>query len=90
METFIFTPKGVCSRKMIFELEGDVIQSLKVEGGCNGNLKGIAALAKGKHIQEVIDALDGIPCGLKNTSCPDQIAQGLKTYLTTLTSQHQS
>lgn len=81
METFEFTPKGVCSRKMIFQLEGDVIQSLEVVGGCNGNLKGIGALVKGRHIQEVIDALDGIQCGLKNTSCPDQIAQGLKEYI---------
>ena len=53
---------------------------LSVEGGCNGNLKGIGALVKGRKIQEVIDALDGIQCGFKNTSCPDQIAQALKAY----------
>lgn len=80
METYEFTPKGVCSRKMTFEIEGDTIQSLVVEGGCNGNLKGIGALLKGRKIQEVIEALDGIQCGFKNTSCPDQIAQALKQY----------
>lgn len=81
MEKFEFTPKGVCSRKMIFEIEGDTIQSLEVVGGCNGNLKGISSLVKGRKIQEVVDALDGIQCGMKQTSCPDQIAQGLKEYL---------
>ena len=80
METYVFTPKGVCSRKMTFEIEGDTIQSLSVEGGCNGNLKGISALVKGKKIQDVIQALDGIKCGFKDTSCPDQIAQALKAY----------
>lgn len=81
MSTFEFTPKGVCSKKMIFEMDGDVIQSLSVIGGCNGNLKGIAALVKGKKAQEIIDCLDGVECGIKGTSCPDQIAQGLKEYL---------
>jgi len=66
---------------MIFELDGDTIESLQVEGGCNGNLKGIAALVKGKKIQEVIDTLEGIECGFKPTSCPDQIAKALKQYL---------
>lgn len=76
-----FHPRGVCSRNMIFELNEDTIESLQVEGGCNGNLKGIAALVKGKKIQEVIDTLEGIECGFKPTSCPDQIAKALKQYL---------
>lgn len=76
-----YRPRGVCSRRMIFELNGDTIESLRVEGGCNGNLKGIAALVKGKKIQEVIDTLEGIECGFKPTSCPDQIAKALKEYL---------
>jgi uncharacterized protein (TIGR03905 family) len=78
---FEFRPRGVCSRRMIFELEGDTIVSLQVEGGCNGNLKGISALIKGKKIPEVIGALEGIECGMKPTSCPDQIAQALKQYM---------
>lgn len=80
-ETFIFRPKGVCSRQMIIELEDNKITNLTVIGGCDGNLKGIGALVKGKEVQEVIDALEGITCGRKDTSCPDQIAQGLKEFL---------
>lgn len=80
MSTFEYTPKGVCSRKMIFELDGDTIQSLEVIGGCNGNLKGISSLVKGQKIDDVIARLDGITCGPKTTSCPDQIAQALKAY----------
>ncbi len=75
-----YTPKGVCSRKMIFELDGDKVESMQVVGGCNGNLKGIAALVKGRNIDEVIQALNGIQCGMKNTSCPDQIAHALAAY----------
>lgn len=80
MSTFEYTPKGVCSRKMVFELDGDTIQSLEVIGGCNGNLKGISSLVKGQKIDDVIERLDGITCGPKTTSCPDQIAQALKAY----------
>ena len=79
--TYTYIPKGVCSRKMTFDLNADgVIESLSVEGGCNGNLKGISALVKCQKIDDVIAALDGIHCGNKPTSCPDQIAQGLKQY----------
>jgi uncharacterized protein (TIGR03905 family) len=80
MAQYEFSPKGTCSTKMIFEMDGDTIQDLKVIGGCNGNLKGIAALIRGRKKDEVIAALDGIRCGFKNTSCPDQIAQALKAY----------
>jgi uncharacterized protein (TIGR03905 family) len=80
-EHFEYTPKGVCSRKMIFDLNGDTIESMHVIGGCNGNLQGISSLVKGKKINEVIQALDGIHCGSKPTSCPDQIANALKEYL---------
>ena len=80
MSTFEYTPKGVCSRKMIFDLDGDVINSVEVIGGCNGNLKGIASLLKGQNVNEIIRRLDGITCGPKSTSCPDQIAQALKAY----------
>ena len=80
MSTFEYTPKGVCSRKMIFDLDGDVINSVEVIGGCNGNLKGIASLLKGQNVNEIISRLEGITCGPKSTSCPDQIAQALKAY----------
>lgn len=81
MSEFIYRPKGTCSREMHIQYEGDTITGLQVIGGCNGNLKGIAALVKGKKIDEVILALDGIKCGMKNTSCPDQLAQALKQIL---------
>ena len=80
MSTFEYTPKGVCSRKMIFDLDGDIIRSVEVIGGCNGNLKGISSLLKGQNVNEIISRLEGITCGPKATSCPDQIAQALKAY----------
>ena len=78
--TFTYIPKGVCSRKLTFEINNDVIESLSVEGGCNGNLKGISSLVKGRRVDEVIDSLEGIHCGAKPTSCPDQIAMALKQF----------
>ena len=80
MSTFEYTPKGVCSRKMIFDLDGDIIRSVEVIGGCNGNLKGISSLLKGQNVNEIVSRLEGITCGPKSTSCPDQIAQALKAY----------
>ncbi len=79
-EHFTFQPRGVCSSRMDFELSGDTIESLKVTGGCNGNLKGIASLLQGMKIDDVIERLDGVQCGMKGTSCPDQIARALKRY----------
>ena len=73
-----YIPKGVCSRSFTIQVEDGVIQSLEVTGGCNGNLKGLSALLKGMDVQEAIGRLEGIRCGGKPTSCPDQIAQALK------------
>lgn len=81
-ETYKYKPTGVCSTEMIFELEDGVIEKLEVINGCNGNLKGISALVRGQMIEDVIDRLDGITCRSKPTSCPDQIAQALKSYMT--------
>lgn len=78
--TFEYTPKGVCSRKMIIEVEGDTVKSLTVIGGCHGNLQGISSLVKGMKVDEVINRLDGIDCGGKGTSCPAQLALALKQY----------
>lgn len=80
METLTIIPKGVCSRKMIVEHEDGVIVSLKVEGGCTGNLQGISSLVKGMKVEDVISRLDGLRCR-NQTSCPDQLAQGLKSLL---------
>lgn len=76
--TYEFTPSGVCSRKMIIDVEDGVVRELKVQGGCNGNLSGISALVKGMRVEDVIERLDGIRCGAKPTSCPDQLARALK------------
>ena len=81
METLRFIPRGVCSREIIIEHENGVIHSLKVVGGCNGNLQGIAALVKGMKVEDVISRLEGIRCGFKSTSCPDQISKALKETL---------
>ena len=80
--TYTFQPRGVCSRAMTVEVDDQgVIRDLQVVGGCNGNLKGIASLVKGMKLEDVIERLNGIPCGNKPTSCPDQIASGLKKFL---------
>ena len=73
-----FKTQGVCSRTISFDIEKGIISNVSFEGGCNGNLKGISALAEGKPAQDVIDALSGIRCGFKSTSCPDQFARALK------------
>ena len=76
--TYEFSPRGVCSQRMLIEVEDGVVRDLKVIGGCNGNLQGISSLVKGLKIDDVIARLDGIRCGGKSTSCPDQLAQALK------------
>lgn len=77
---YIYEPQGVCSTKMIFEIEDNVIKSLRVINGCNGNLKGISELVKGMNIDDVIAKLKGIQCGFRPTSCPDQIARALEEF----------
>ena len=79
METIEYTPKGVCSQRMEIDVEDGTIQAVRVQGGCNGNLKGICSLLKGMSVEDAIGRLDGIRCGMRPTSCPDQLAQALKT-----------
>ena len=76
-----YQTKGTCSRSIDIELDQDTIKSVTFIGGCNGNLQGICALVKGMKIQDAIDRLDGIKCGMKNTSCPDQLACALKEMI---------
>ena len=78
---FTYRPRGVCSQLMEIEIEGDKLTHLKVTGGCSGNLQGIAKLVEGMEIKEVISRLEGIRCGFKPTSCPDQLAKALKQCL---------
>ena len=72
-----YRTKGTCSSSIDIEMDGNVIKSVIFTGGCNGNLKGIAALVKGRKIDEVKNTLAGIKCGFKQTSCPDQLAKAL-------------
>lgn len=82
MKTYTFKPFGVCSREMEVDLDDqDVIQELRVTGGCHGNLQGIAALVKGMPAGEAILRLKGIDCASRGTSCPDQLARGLEQAL---------
>ena len=76
---FNYQPKGVCARQMTFEVEDGIVKSLQVQGGCHGNLQGISKLVVGMKVEDVIARLEGIRCGFKPTSCPDQMAQALKT-----------
>ena len=76
--TFEYTPKGVCSRKMIIDVENGKVEGLQVIGGCNGNLKGISSLVKGMKVDDVISLLEGIHCGNISTSCPDQLCKALR------------
>ena len=78
MHTITYRPRGVCSRNMEIDVEGDVIQSVRVEGGCSGTLQGICSLLKGMTVEEAVARMEGIRCGGKPTSCPDQLAQALK------------
>lgn len=73
-----YKPEGVCSREIIIEMDGDIIKSVKIVGGCPGNSLGVSAMVEGRKIQEVIEKLKGIPCGLRGTSCPDQLAKAFE------------
>ena len=77
---YSYRPRGVCSQNFDFDLEDGKIVSLKVTGGCDGNLKGIASLLAGMEIDEAIRRMEGIRCGFKSTSCPDQLAKALRAF----------
>lgn len=76
--THTYTPRGVCSRQITFDLNDGIVTGLSFLGGCNGNLQGISRLVEGLSAEEAIRRLEGIQCGFKSTSCPDQLAQALK------------
>ncbi len=76
--TIDFRPRGVYSQRMTVEIEDGIIRSLRIMGGCSGNLQGISRLVEGMEAEEAIKRLEGIRCGFKPTSCPDQLAQALK------------
>ena len=72
---------GTCSQSVTFDLNDGIVSNVSFYGGCNGNLKGICALAEGKKAEDIIAALEGIKCGFKMTSCPDQFSKALKEAL---------
>ncbi len=77
---FQYTPRGVCSRGIVIEIDDNdknTIRKIRFIGGCSGNTQGVAALCEGQKIDEVVDRLEGIRCGMKGTSCPDQLAKAL-------------
>ncbi|MSS63238.1 TIGR03905 family TSCPD domain-containing protein [Velocimicrobium porci] len=76
-----YKTKGVCSREIHFELDGDTVKSVEFVGGCAGNTAGIANLVCGMKVEDVIKRLEGVQCGFKGTSCPDQLAKALKETL---------
>lgn len=74
-----YKTSGVCSKKIDFEIEDGKLRNVSFTGGCHGNLQGIGRLVEGMGVDEVISKLEGIRCGFKNTSCPDQLAKALKS-----------
>lgn len=76
-----YQTKGTCSSAIDIEVNNGIIESVAFIGGCNGNLKGISALVKGMKVEDAIGRLEGIRCGFKATSCPDQLAQALKSLV---------
>ncbi len=75
---YSYKTRGTCSRRINFELDGNIVHNVSFWGGCNGNLQGIARLVEGMSIEDVIMKLENIKCDNKATSCPDQLAQALK------------
>ncbi len=75
---YTFKTKGTCAQMISFDVENNKLSNVQFYGGCNGNLKGIGSLVEGMNIDDVISRLEGIKCGMKQTSCPDQLAAALK------------
>ena len=73
-----YKTKGTCSQRILFDIEDGKVRNVQFIGGCNGNLKGIGALVEGMPGEDVIARVEGIRCGMKSTSCPDQLAKALK------------
>lgn len=82
-----YQTQGTCSRLIIVDVEDDVIKSVEFIGGCNGNLQGISKLVEGMKVDEVVERLRGINCGMKGTSCPDQLSIALKSIAEQVKSQ---
>lgn len=77
----VYKTRGVCSQEIHFELDGDTIKHVEFIGGCSGNTQGVARLVEGMKVSDAISRLEGIQCGFRPTSCPDQLAKALKLAL---------
>ncbi len=75
---FEYKTKGTCSQRILFEIKDGKVKNVQFLGGCNGNLQGISKLVEGMDVDEVVNRIQGIHCGMKPTSCPDQLAKALK------------
>ena len=73
-----YRTKGTCSQRILFDIEDGIVKNVQFVGGCNGNLQGISKLVEGMDAKTVISKIEGIHCGFKPTSCPDQLAKALK------------
>ena len=73
-----YRTKGTCSQRILFEIEDGIVKNVQYIGGCHGNLQGISKLGEGMTVEDVIARVEGIRCGMKPTSCPDQLARALK------------
>ena len=78
---YVYNTSGTCARQIVIDVENNKIENVTFMGGCNGNLKGVGSLVKGMTIEEVVERLEGITCGFKPTSCPDQLAKALKKII---------
>lgn len=76
-----YKTKGVCAKKIEFTIEDDKLRKVHFTSGCDGNLQGISKLVEGMKIEDIINKLEGIKCGQRDTSCPDQLAKALKEQL---------
>ena len=74
----VYQTEGTCCRQIELEVDGDVVKSVRFLGGCHGNLQGIARLVEGMNVADVVTRLSGIRCGMKTTSCPDQLSLALR------------
>ena len=79
--THTYKPRGVCSRRITFDLENGMLKNVSFEGGCSGNSQGLARLAEGMDAKEAIARLEGVRCGFKSTSCPDQLSKAIRQAL---------
>ena len=77
MKSFTYSPRGVCTRQITFDIDGDIVKNVRFIGGCSGNTQGLSLLSEGMKIDDIINRLKGVDCNMKGTSCPDQLACAL-------------